>query len=93
MRYDDKLQPVDSLHFSGPVVDIDFHDGTMVAHRTDTQAWLWTFAGDGKLASAPIVVNGTAYVHSLSGRVFGVDITNGHMTWSADAGGPAWEDD
>lgn len=31
MRYDDKLQPIDSLHFSGPVVDIDFHTGTMVA--------------------------------------------------------------
>ena len=31
MRYDDKLQPVDSLHFSGPVVDIDFRAGTMVA--------------------------------------------------------------
>jgi hypothetical protein len=29
-RYDERLQPVDSLRFSGPVVDIDFHDG-MVA--------------------------------------------------------------
>jgi hypothetical protein len=31
MRYDSNLQPVDSLHFSGPVVDVDFHAGTMVA--------------------------------------------------------------
>jgi hypothetical protein len=31
MRYDDHLKPVDSLHFSGPVVDIDFREGTMVA--------------------------------------------------------------
>ncbi|HEY2349671.1 MAG TPA: VCBS repeat-containing protein [Puia sp.] len=31
MRFDINLQPIDSLHFSGPVVDIDFHAGTMVA--------------------------------------------------------------
>jgi outer membrane protein assembly factor BamB len=65
------------------------HGGTMTAHATDTQASPWTFTGDGELASAPIVVNGTAYVHSLSGRVYGVDLITGRMTWSADAGGPA----
>jgi len=31
MRYNDHLQPVDSVHFSGPVVDIDFRSETMVA--------------------------------------------------------------
>ena len=31
MRYDENLKPVDSLHFSGPVVDIDFRAETMMA--------------------------------------------------------------
>ena len=30
-RYNEKLQPVDSVHTSGPVIDIDFHSETRVA--------------------------------------------------------------
>ena len=47
---------------------------------------LWTFAGDGKLSSAPIVVNGLVYVGSASGMVYGVDESTGSLVWSGNAG-------
>jgi outer membrane protein assembly factor BamB len=47
----------------------------------DTRSVLWTFKGDGMLASPPIVVNGTVYVGSASGMLYALDPT-GAPTWS-----------
>jgi outer membrane protein assembly factor BamB len=52
-------------------------DGVMRAQRTTTGVGLWTFAGDRRLVSAPIVANGYAYVASASGRVYAVRLTTG----------------
>lgn len=43
----------------------------------------WSFAGDGTLVTAPIVVGGAVVVGGRSGRVYAVDRSTGAQTWSA----------
>jgi outer membrane protein assembly factor BamB len=60
-----------------------FQVGSMLqALDVDTRALLWTFAGDGMLVSAPLVVNGVVYVGSSSGQLYGVDPATGARVWS-----------
>jgi hypothetical protein len=47
---------------------------------------LWGFAGDGALASAPVVAAGYVYVASQS-HVFAVRIADHKEAWKADDGG------
>lgn len=53
--------------------------------RDATQA-TWSFAGDGTLASAPIVVDDAVFVGSSSGTVYAVDAATGLERWSGSAG-------
>jgi outer membrane protein assembly factor BamB len=41
----------------------------------------WTFAGDGQLVTAPVVVNNTVLIGSSSGNVYGVDAGTGSQVW------------
>jgi outer membrane protein assembly factor BamB len=50
-----------------------------------TQA-AWSFAGDGHLDTAPIVIDDAVVVGSSSGKVFAVDAVTGLERWSDDAG-------
>jgi outer membrane protein assembly factor BamB len=43
----------------------------------------WSFSGDGELNLTPIVVGGTVYVVSDSGKIFAVDEATGAQVWSA----------
>lgn len=43
---------------------------------------LWQFSGDGTLEGPPLIVNDTAYVTSLSGNLFAVDLDTGAEEWS-----------
>lgn len=45
----------------------------------------WTFAGDGQLTSAPVVVNDTVFVGSGSGKVYAVDAATGAERWFGTA--------
>jgi outer membrane protein assembly factor BamB len=47
---------------------------------------VWTFTGDGRLDTAPIVVGTTVYVGSSSGMIYGLSLTKGHLVWSANTG-------
>lgn len=47
----------------------------------------WTFSGDAKLDSAPLIVGGLVFEGSSSGEVYAVDST-GTSVWSANAGSP-----
>jgi outer membrane protein assembly factor BamB len=47
---------------------------------------LWSFAGDGGLDTAPIVVNSDVYVGSSSGMLYAVDTTTGTSAWSTNVG-------
>jgi outer membrane protein assembly factor BamB len=48
---------------------------------------LWSFAGDGQLTSAPVIVNQTIYIGSNSGTLFGLN-TSGQQVWSTQVGAP-----
>ena len=48
---------------------------------------LWSFAGDGGLTSAPVIVNQTIYIGSSSGTLFGLN-TSGQQIWSTQVGAP-----
>jgi outer membrane protein assembly factor BamB len=46
---------------------------------------LWSFAGDGGLQSAPVIVNQTIYIGSSSGTLYGLN-TSGQQIWSTQVG-------
>ena len=48
---------------------------------------LWSFAGDGSLISAPVVVNQTIYIGSNSGTLYGLN-ASGQQIWSTQVGAP-----
>jgi outer membrane protein assembly factor BamB len=47
----------------------------------------WTFAGDGGLQTAPLVVNHTIYIGSSSGMLYGLN-ASGQQIWSTQVGAP-----
>jgi outer membrane protein assembly factor BamB len=59
--------------------------GTLVA--IENGQMLWSFAGDGGLQSAPVVVNHTIYIGSSSGVLYGLN-ASGQQIWSTQVGAP-----
>ena len=64
-----------------------FQEGTLVGVDISSGQQLWSFAGDGGLQSAPLIVNQTIYIGSSSGMLFGLN-TSGQQIWSIDVGAP-----
>jgi len=64
--------------------------GTLTGIAAGTGKVRWSQAGDGQLASAPVISGQVAYVGSGSGSgtVFGYDVTTGAQVWSGSAGAP-----
>ena len=60
--------------------------GVLEARDVNTNAVLWTFAGDGFLQSAVLVVNNYVYVGSAQGKLYAVDATTGQQVWVTTAG-------
>lgn len=56
----------------------------MVDETTGKQGW--AFAGDGQLASSPIVVNDVVFVGSVAGNFYAVDAATGAEVWSTNVG-------
>lgn len=61
-------------------------DGTLQARDLSTGAVHWSFAGDGNLVAAPIVVNRTVFTASGTGTLYAVDTTTGAVTETIDIG-------
>jgi outer membrane protein assembly factor BamB len=61
--------------------------GTLRGVDTPSGTVLWSFAGDGGLASAPVVVNRTIYIGSSSGILYGLNF-RGREIWSTQVGAP-----
>ncbi len=53
--------------------------------RTNNQV-LWSFAGDGQLSSAPIVVSNYVFIGSASGNLYALDATMGTQVWTQNLG-------
>lgn len=60
--------------------------GTLRARDVDTNSVLWSFAGDGSLQSAVLVVNDYVYVGSAQGRLYAVNAATGQQVWETVAG-------
>jgi len=48
----------------------------------------WSFAGDGQLGTAPIVVNDFVFIGSEAGTLYALDAASGHVQYSLDTGAP-----
>jgi len=55
---------------------------TLQALDANTRTVLWTFPGDGMLASPPLVVNSRVYIGSSAGQLYAIDPATGDQTWS-----------
>lgn len=60
--------------------------GALEARDVNTNALLWSFAGDGFLQSAVLVVNDYVYVGSAQGKLYAVNAANGQQAWVTTAG-------
>ena len=61
---------------------IAMNPDVLSATRLSDRAQTWTFAGDGHLVTAPVVVNDTVFVGSSSGNVYGLDVETGIPVWT-----------
>ena len=59
---------------------------TLEARDIFSGAVKWSFTGDGTLSSAAIVVNGTVYIGSTSGKLFALDENTGTNVWTGTLG-------
>jgi outer membrane protein assembly factor BamB len=59
--------------------------GTLRGVDSTTGQVLWSFAGDGGLTAAPLVVNQTIYIGSSSGTLYGLN-ASGQQIWSTQVG-------
>ena len=60
-------------------------NGTLRGVNAQNGQVLWSFAGDGGLQSAPLVVNQTIYIGSSSGTLYGLN-GGGQQIWSTNVG-------
>lgn len=61
---------------------------TLRGISTSNNQTIWSFAGDGQLQSAPIIVNDYVFIGSASGNLYAVDAATGMQMWSTTLGGP-----
>jgi len=60
-------------------------EGTLSAVDRNTQNTSWTFAGDGNLATAPIVIDSAVVIGSGTGAVYSLNASNGAVLWTGQA--------
>lgn len=60
--------------------------GTLNAIDLSTDTVLWTFAGDGQLATSPIVVDQYVFIGSYAGNLYALDATTGQIAWQTSLG-------
>ena len=60
--------------------------GALEAHNLPDLGLAWAFAGDGKLATSPVVANGVVYIGSTNGNLYALDAVQGTLLWTAAVG-------
>ncbi len=60
--------------------------GTLRAISVPSGTILWSFTGDGQLASSPIVVNQYVFIGSSSGNLYALDASSGALLWQQNLG-------
>jgi len=69
------------------ILGVFLHSETVVGVDIPSKRQLWSFAGDGGLQSAPVIVNQTIYIGSSFGMLFGLN-RSGQQIWSTNVGVP-----
>src|SRR5207247_5505960 len=59
---------------------------TLEAHNLPGPGIAWTFAGDGGLVTATVIVSGVVYIGSSSGTLYGLSAPTGTLRWSGNVG-------
>jgi outer membrane protein assembly factor BamB len=62
------------------------NNGTLQGLALSNNQILWSFAGDGQLSSAPIVVNNYVFIGSGNGNLYALDAVSGQQVWSQNLG-------
>jgi outer membrane protein assembly factor BamB len=62
--------------------------GTLSALSLNGYASLWTFTGDGHLATSPLLVGSYVIVGSDTGNLYALDATSGTQAWQINVGAP-----
>ena len=72
---------------STPAVSADaayvLNGGTLQRFDPSLQSVAWSFAGDGSLASAPLVLGDVVLIGGSSGKLYALDVRTGNERWSA----------
>jgi outer membrane protein assembly factor BamB len=61
-------------------------NGTLQGLALPNNQVLWSFAGDGQLDTAPIVVNNYVFIGSQSGNLYALDASSGQQVWNQNLG-------
>jgi len=72
----------------GSTMGYFMRSGTLNAMDLASKTLRWTFAGDGSLASLPILVNSYVFVEGSSGKLYALDAVTGTQIWSTSLGSP-----
>jgi outer membrane protein assembly factor BamB len=87
-----KFGAVTDRFSAGPAPAFSPHFGfflnsrTLEGHSLDTGEVAWSFAGDGTLSAAPIVVSQFVYVGATSGELYALKRNTGKLVWSTNVG-------
>jgi outer membrane protein assembly factor BamB len=60
--------------------------GSLQALERTNNRILWSFAGDGYLSTAPVVVGNYVFIGSGAGNLYGLDASTGQQVWSQNLG-------
>jgi outer membrane protein assembly factor BamB len=71
--------PVPAINAEGVFV---LNSGTLQRLDATLQTVSWSFAGDGTLASAPLLMGGVVVIGGYSGRLYALDSSTGAERWS-----------
>ncbi len=61
-------------------------NGTLQGIQQSNNQVLWSFAGDGNLTTAPVVVDSYVFVGSSGGNLYALDATSGQQLWVQSLG-------
>ncbi|HET6979041.1 MAG TPA: PQQ-binding-like beta-propeller repeat protein [Pyrinomonadaceae bacterium] len=82
-----EIQAIPAPAFSGST-GFFLNLSTLEARDFNSGTLKWSFTGDGTLSSPPIVVHGTVYIGSSSGKLYAVDENTGANVWTGTLGAP-----
>jgi len=79
--YERPADPPAFFEYEGKQYGVCLSKGTLHAWNATTGNDLWSFVGDGRLSTPPIVVNGYVFAGSSLGHIYALAVANGRKKW------------